>query len=121
MSKAITPEDLRDMALHVLEEMQGVDVASFDIRTLTSIADYMIICSGRSTRQVKAMADEVMIEAKKRRAQYVHCEGEQESEWILVDLGDVIVHLMLPATREFYSLEDLWGSAKAAREQSGQG
>jgi ribosome-associated protein len=113
----INPEQLRELVLNVLEEMKGIDVLALDVRTLTTITDYMIICTGRSTRQVKAMAEEVVAKAKAMKVSPIRMEGEKESEWIVVDLGDVVVHLMLASTRAFYSLEDLWEPIKELREQ----
>lgn len=113
----MSPEDLRDLAISTLDDMKGIDVVTIDVRTLTSITDYMIICTGRSTRHVKALASEVAAKAKEKKAAIVRMEGEQESEWVLVDLGDVVVHVMLTATRSFYSLEDLWEPIKELREQ----
>lgn len=114
------PEELRDLALTALDDMKGIDIVSMDVRTLTNIADYMIICTGRSTRHVKALAESVAVKAKEAKASHVRTEGERESEWILVDLGDVVVHVMLAATRAFYSLEDLWEPVKEFREGKGQ-
>ena len=111
------PEDLRDLAIKTLDDMKGIDIVSMDVRTLTSITDYMIICTGRSTRHVKALADSVAVKAKEQQASHVRTEGERESEWILVDLGDVVIHVMLPAARAFYSLEDLWVPVKELRDQ----
>lgn len=111
------PEELRDLAIQVLDDMKGIDIVSIDVRTLTSITDYMVICTGRSTRHVKALADSVAVKAKEHHASFVRTEGASESEWILVDLGDVVVHVMLPATRSFYSLEDLWEPVKELRDQ----
>jgi len=113
----IKPEALRDLAVHSLEEMKGIDIVTFDVRTITSIADYMIICTGRSTRHVKALGESVSVKAKQSKASFVHTEGQETNEWILVDLGDVIVHVMLAATREFYALEDLWEPVKELREK----
>jgi ribosome-associated protein len=106
------PEELRDLAINALDDLKGIDVTSLDVRTLTSITDYMIICTGRSTRQVKALAENVVTTAKKMNVSFV-----RESEWVLVDLGDVVVHVMLAETRAFYSLEDLWEPLKELREQ----
>ncbi|MGA2654908.1 MAG: ribosome silencing factor, partial [Gammaproteobacteria bacterium] len=84
------------------------DTVVIDVKSLTSIADYMIITSGRSTRHVKSIADHVLEAAKKQGIMPIGVEGEQGSEWVLVDLGDIIVHAMLPAVREYYQLEKLW-------------
>jgi ribosome-associated protein len=111
------PEELRDLAINALDDLKGIDVTSLDVRTLTSITDYMIICTGRSTRQVKALAENVVTTAKKMNVSFVRTEGDRESEWVLVDLGDVVVHVMLAETRAFYSLEDLWEPLKELREQ----
>ncbi|VVC76237.1 Ribosomal silencing factor RsfS [Aquicella siphonis] len=110
-------EDLRDLAIKALDDMKGIDIVTMDVRPLTSITDYMIICTGRSTRHVKALADAVAVKGKEMGAPLVRTEGERQSEWILVDLGDVVVHIMLAATRAFYSLEDLWEPVKELREQ----
>tara|TARA_A100001391_G_scaffold164665_1_gene124392 strand:+ start:5488 stop:5829 length:342 start_codon:yes stop_codon:yes gene_type:complete len=99
---------LLDLVLDALEEMKAKNVASLDVRAMTSVADDMVIASGTSSRHVKAMADNVMEKAKQAGYSPLGTEGERGAEWILVDLGDVIVHLMLPATREFYDLERLW-------------
>lgn len=110
------PEELRDLAINALDEMKGIDIVSMDVRTLTSITDYMIICTGRSTRHVKALAETVSIKAKQNKVEFVRTEGEGDSEWVLVDLGDVVIHVMLPAARSFYSLEDLWEPVKELRD-----
>lgn len=113
-------DELRDIALNALEDLKGIDIATMDVRTITTITDYMIICTGRSTRHVKALADAVATKAKAMNASTVRTEGERESEWILVDLGDVVVHVMLASTRTFYSLEDLWEPVKELREHKNQ-
>ena len=91
-----------------VEELKARDVTQIDVRDKTSITDYMVIASGTSTRHVKSIADEVVKYAKKLDVQPLGVEGEREAEWVLVDLGDVVVHIMLPRVREFYALERLW-------------
>jgi ribosome-associated protein len=111
------PEELRDIAITALDDLKGIDIVTMDVRSLTSITDYMVICTGRSTRHVKALAETVAVKAKEMNVEFVRTEGERESEWILVDLGDVVIHVMLASTRAFYSLEDLWEPVKELREQ----
>lgn len=91
-----------------VSELKANDVVEIDVRGKTSVCDYMVIASGTSTRHVKAIADEVVRNAKKLDCQPLGVEGEREAEWVLVDLGDVVVHVMLPRVREFYALERLW-------------
>ena len=91
-----------------VEEIKAKDVVEIDVRGKTSVADHLVIVSGTSTRHVKSIADEVIKFAKKLGAMPLGVEGEREAEWVLVDLGDVIVHVMLPRVREFYALERLW-------------
>src|SRR5690606_23088211 len=88
--------------------LKANDVVEIDVRGKTSVCDYMVIASGTSTRHVNAIADEVVRFAKKLDCQPLGVEGESEAEWVLVDLGDVVVHVMLPRVREFYALERLW-------------
>lgn len=105
---SITPEALRDLALNALDDLKAKDVVNLDVKPLTSMADYMIVASGTSNRHVKSMADNVVETCKKQGCQPVGLEGDNSAEWILVDLGAVIVHIMLPDTRKFYDLEKLW-------------
>lgn len=96
------------VALAALDDLKANDVRTLDVRKITSIADYMVVASGRSDRHVRSLADSVVTQAKNIGVRPLGVEGEQEGEWVLVDLGDVIVHVMQPRTREFYSLEKLW-------------
>ena len=105
---APTPEALLAQVHAALEEMKAKDCVEIDVRGKTSIADFLVIASGTSTRHVKSIADEAVQFAKKCGVMPLGVEGEREAEWVLVDLGDVIVHVMLPRVREFYALERLW-------------
>ncbi len=91
-----------------LEELKARDATEIDVRGKSSVCDYMVVASGTSTRHVKSIADEVVKFAKKLDVMPLGVEGEREAEWVLVDLGDVVVHVMLPRIREFYALERLW-------------
>ena len=91
-----------------VEELKAKDVTEIDVRGKSSVCDFMVIASGTSTRHVKSIADEVVRFAKKLDVMPLGVEGEREAEWVLVDLGDVVVHVMLPRVREFYALERLW-------------
>lgn len=88
--------------------MKGVDVRVIDVRELTSITDRMVVVSGTSTRHVKALADYVVLQAKEQGYKALGVEGETTAEWVLVDLADVVVHVMMPEIRDFYALEKLW-------------
>ncbi|MBW3550033.1 MAG: ribosome silencing factor [Proteobacteria bacterium] len=89
-------------------ELKAKDVVEIDVRGKSSVTDYMVVVSGTSTRHVKSIADEVIKFAKNLDVMPLGVEGEREAEWVLVDLGDVVVHVMLPRVREFYALERLW-------------
>jgi ribosome-associated protein len=103
-----SPEALLKVVHEALEEMKAKDAVEIDVRGKTSITDFLVVVSGTSTRHVKSIADEVVKFAKKCNMMPLGVEGEREAEWVLVDLGDVIVHVMLPRVREFYGLERLW-------------
>ncbi len=91
-----------------LAELKAKDIVEIDVREKSSVTDYMVIASGTSTRHVKSIANEVVVFSKKLDIMPLGVEGEREAEWVLVDLGDVVVHVMLPRVREFYALERLW-------------
>jgi len=101
-------EHLRQRVVAALEELKAKDIREIDVRGKTSIADTLIIASGTSTRHVKSIADEVVKYAKQAGMMPLGVEGQREAEWVLVDLGDIVVHVMLPRIREFYGLERLW-------------
>ncbi|MBN1593985.1 MAG: ribosome silencing factor [Candidatus Coatesbacteria bacterium] len=93
-------------------ERKGRDIAILDLTELTPIADYFVICSSTSTMHARAILEHVELTCKKAGFRRLGTEGEQNAKWILVDYGDVIVHIFLDETRQFYSLERLWGDAK---------
>ena len=101
-------ERLLEIVIAALEDIKGVDISVIDVRGLTSITDRMVIASGTSTRHIKALAENVVLEAKRHGFAALGVEGEETTGWILVDLSDVVVHIMMPETREFYALEKLW-------------
>lgn len=101
-------ERLRLEVRRALEELKAKDIVELDVRGRTSIADFIVIASGTSTRHVKSVSDEVVKYAKRAGMMPLGVEGQREAEWVLVDLGDIIVHIMLPRVREFYGLERLW-------------
>lgn len=103
-----TSDDLLNIATQALDDLKAQNVKVLPVSQITSIADYMVIATGTSSRHVKALAQEVAEKAKHAGCPPVGTEGEQGAEWVLVDLGDVIVHVMQAATREFYDLERLW-------------
>lgn len=123
--KAAMPTDiverLRLEVRRALEELKAKDTVELDVRGKTSIADYIVVSSGTSTRHVKSIADEVIKYAKKAGMQPLGVEGQREAEWVLVDLGDIIVHVMLPRVREFYGLERLWSVGGDAEAEAAQG
>ena len=101
-------EALRKIVIDALEELKARDITVLDVRGIASFTDLMVVASGTSTRQVKALADKVLDKCRLAGVRPLGVEGEQEAEWVLVDLGDIVVHVMLPQTRDFYNLEKLW-------------
>ena len=99
---------LKDIVISALEDIKASDITSIDVRELTGMMDTMVVASGNSNRQVKSLANSVVVSAKEAGYKPIGIEGDDKAEWILVDFGDVIVHIMLPTTREFYDLERLW-------------
>ncbi len=104
----MTPEALCDFVIETLQDLKGRDLVTLPVADLTDITDYMVIVSGTSNRHVKSLVDR-LIEAAKRAGQPPRgVEGRETGEWVLVDLGDVLVHVMQTETRKFYDLERLW-------------
>ena len=111
-------EELKDLVMDALEEIKGMEIVCLDIREMTDISDFMIVSSGATNRQVKALVDNVVIEAKKAGFIPLGIEGQAEGDWVLIDLTDVIVHVMLPKVRDFYDLERLWSMTPGESEES---
>ncbi len=101
-------EQLKSLALDALDSLKGNDIDVLDVRELTDMTDFMVIVSGTSSRHVKALAGSVVQAVKEEGLLPVGVEGEDTGDWVLVDLGDILIHIMLPETREFYAIEKLW-------------
>ncbi len=111
---------LHKHVLDALDELQAQDIVSLKVTKLTSITDIIIICSGRSTRQVKAIADNIWMKMKEKEILILSMQTDPQGEWVVVDLGEIVVHVMLPETRAFYDLEKLWSKSLQARQTSEQ-
>jgi ribosome-associated protein len=108
-SKYVQSSEFKQLAEDALDDLKATDIVALDVTGFTSITDYMLIASGRSDRHVRSIADSVIDKAKEVGQPVLGVEGHEYGEWVLVDLGDVVVHVMQPRARDFYKLEDLWG------------
>ena len=99
---------IKKHVISALEDIKAFDIVSLDVRKISSIADFMVIASASSSRQAKALAENVQEKLKQSKIDIVGIEGETEGDWVLVDFGDIIVHIMTPTTRAYYNLEELW-------------
>ena len=110
-------DELLKLAQTSLEDMKARDMCVLDVRRLTSVTDYLLIVSGTSDRHVRSLAQNLVESAKQAGQVPLGVEGQESAEWVLVDLCDVVVHIMQPRAREFYKLEDLWavGTDAAAK------
>lgn len=113
-------EQLKLLVIDALEDIKAEDITVLDVTGMTDVTDVMIIATGKSTRQVKALANEVSVQAKAAGVMPLGVEGEDVGEWALVDLGDVITHIMTPQTRATYNLEKLWSVAEATTSASAE-
>lgn len=110
---------LQGLVVTTLDDMKAQDIKVLDVHGVSDVTDIMVIASGGSSRQVKSMASAVVEKAKEHKYRPLGIEGEQGGEWVLVDMGDVVVHLMLPEVRDFYNLEKLWGDVVQAHGAEG--
>lgn len=106
-----------DVAVTALEDLKGADIRVLDVRELTTITDTMIICTGSSSRHVKALAQAVADQMRECLGRSANLQGAEESEWVLVDLGETVVHVMQAQSRAFYQLEKLWDISDFSRSQ----
>ncbi|WP_132952260.1 ribosome silencing factor [Rhodovulum bhavnagarense] len=104
----MTSEDLLAHILASLEDDKAEEITTIDLRGKSSMADYMVVCSGRSTRQVSAISDKLRDRLKQDFGRTVRLEGKEQGDWVLIDAGDIIVHVFRPEVREFYQIEKMW-------------
>ena len=104
----LTDATITDLVVDALDDLKAVDTKIVDVRGLSSVMDFLVVASGNSSRHVKSLADSVVVKAKEAGCPPIGVEGETDADWVLVDLGDVVVHVMQPAARSFYDLERLW-------------
>jgi len=114
---SMNAEELKDIAVNALDDLKAKDVVVIDVRDKSSITDIMIVATGTSQRQVKSLADNVSVKSKAVGVIPIGIEGADVGEWVLVDLGDVVVHVMLDQVRRFYQLERLWSVEENNDEQ----
>ena len=112
----MTPDALRDLVVDTLEAYKAADIVALKVTNYTVITDHMVIASGTSNRHVSALTNHLIKAAKDRKLEIHGVEGQQTSEWVLLDLGDVLVHLMQQDTRQYYDLERLWGDVPSGTE-----
>jgi ribosome-associated protein len=115
----MTIDEIKRLALDALDDLKAEDIAVLDVKDKTTVTDWIIIATGSSSRHVKSIANSVITAAKQANKPPLGAEGEEDGEWVLVDLGDVIVHVMQQQVRDFYDLESLWtvDAAEQRREQ----
>jgi ribosome-associated protein len=114
----ISLEEMKLAVVDALEDIKAFDITVMDVHKLTTLTSYMIVASGNSTRQCKAIADNVREKLKEKGVDARGIEGEKDGEWVLVDLDEIVIHVMVPATRAYYNLEQLWSESQSRRAAS---
>lgn len=117
----VNSEALTDLVVDALDDVKAKDIVRLDVRDMTTVTDYMVVASGTSSRHVKALVENVAEKAKEAGHRPVGIEGEEGGEWVLLDLQDTLVHVMLPKVREFYNLEKLWSISPAGDATASDG
>jgi ribosome-associated protein len=118
IDKTLPLEDIKAAVVDALEDIKAFDITVMDVRQMTTVTSYMIVASGNSTRQCKAIADNVREKLKEKGVDARGIEGEKDGEWVLLDLGEIVIHVMVPATRAYYNLEQLWSESQSRRAAS---
>jgi len=113
----MTTDELKQLAINALQDLKAEDITVLDVKDKTSITDWLVVATGSSSRHVKSIANNVIVEAKKAGQPPLGIEGENDGEWVLVDMGDVIVHVMQRQVREYYDLESLWSVDVSRRQE----
>ena len=111
-------DQLQELVINALEDFKAIDIQQIDVRGQNPLTDLFVVASGSSLRHIRSMADNLILKTKEAGNPPIGIEGDRQSEWVLVDLNDIIVHLMLPQTRAFYNLEKLWEAS--SQQRSGQ-
>ena len=106
----VSTSSIKKQVIEALEDIKAFDIVSLDVKKQTSIADFMVVASASSTRQTKALARNIKDKMNSAGIDIIGIEGESEGDWVLVDLGDIIVHIMTPTTRAYFNLEELWSN-----------
>lgn len=117
---ALSFDQLKDLVVAALEDFKAIDIQQIDVTGKNPLTDLFVIASGSSSRHIKSMAENLILKAKSAGCPPLGVEGQREAEWVLVDLNDVIVHLMLPQKRAFYNLEKLWEASREQRSSASQ-
>jgi ribosome-associated protein len=117
----LSADQLREFVVSSLEDFKAVDIQVIDVRGRNPLADFFVIASGSSSRHVKSMGENLVLKAKQAGFPPLGVEGQRQGDWVLVDMNDIIVHIMRPQTRAFYNLEKLWEASHEVRNESVNG